>query len=94
MYARLATIPVAGIDRSRAESLAGEATAVFETLPGYQSATFLLNDDSTELAALSVWESREHAESASDAMRTWVLKSLDGNLTGQPTTKVYEVYEK
>jgi heme-degrading monooxygenase HmoA len=94
MYARLTTIPVEGVRREQAPEFANEADQVLRQMDGFQSATYLMNDDITELTAFSVWETREHATAHQERLRQLITESMNEYLAGEPTTRIYEVYDE
>ncbi len=78
--------------RPQAEAMADEAVARYKAQEGLKSVTFLADDDNGQYAALSLWDTREDAEAAGEALRAGLQQALHGIAAGPPTISLYEVY--
>ena len=61
--------------------------------PGFRSITYFIGEANTELHALSVWESKEHAQGQIAAIRDTIIQQGADIFTAPPTSQIYEVYE-
>lgn len=58
---------------------------------GFKSAVFSANPNGTEAISLTVWDSKEHAESYNEKTYPQVLQSLTPLLDGGPQLKSFDV---
>jgi heme-degrading monooxygenase HmoA len=89
MYARFSVVSVGPGMRPRMEALADQLASRFQSLPGFRSVTFLMDDATGDYGSFSLWDSREAAEAASAAVSPHVARIFKGMLTPW----IFEVYE-
>ena len=92
MHARLTTWRVGAESRQKMERLADGVSQHLRGMRGFQSITFLADDDAGEYSSLAVWESREAAEAATQALATQLRQAV-ADLGVQPEIRTFEVYE-
>lgn len=92
-YLILGKVTLSPGSRPMAERVADQGGQGFAQLPGFQEATFFLDEERNEYGALSVWESREAAERAVEATTPQFRQALADGLQGEIETQVYEIYE-
>ncbi|MFQ5912431.1 MAG: hypothetical protein ACE5JS_04545 [Nitrospinota bacterium] len=94
MYARLNLLSLKAGTLSRAmEAARGGALAEHKAQKGFKSVVFLSGDETDEVASFSLWETKEDAEAAANAMRPRMMEEIGGFLKGPPTTKLLQVHE-
>ncbi len=93
MYTRLMLFTLGPGQREFAEGLADKFAPDFATLKGFQSITFMGDFDTGEVGTLSVWETKEDAEAAGEALMPKLQEAVGDRLKGPPSVKVLEVYE-
>lgn len=93
MYARLVILKSSPENRSAIESMADELAGFTAGLEGYIQVTYLVNDDDTSYASLSVWQTREQAEAAGAAVMAQFGEQMASFSTVPPVIEVYEVYD-
>lgn len=93
MYARLVLFTLGPGMRSTAEKIVGWSAASFKAQKGFKGATFLGDDDRSEYGGLTLWESKEDAEVAFEALFPQLQEALAGIIQGPPITKLFEVFE-
>ncbi|MFQ5913092.1 MAG: antibiotic biosynthesis monooxygenase family protein [Nitrospinota bacterium] len=93
MYARLTTFIVGPGMRSRMEKVADELAPIFKAQKGFKSITFVADDAVGEYGGFSLWETKEDAEAAAAAINPKVQEAVDGIVKGQPSIRLFEVYE-
>ena len=89
MYARFSVISVGPGMRPKMEELADRLAPVFRAQPGFRDVTFLMDEADGDYGSFSLWETKEHAEAASAAIRPHVAAIFKGLLTPW----ILEVYE-
>ncbi len=93
MYARLLLFTLGPGNRSTVEKLAAQFAPVLKARKGFKSVTFFGDDTAGEYGAFILWESREDAEAAREAVFPVFEKAVSGMLKGPPTHPLYEVIE-
>ena len=93
MYARILTLKSSPDKRSDIEAVADQVFAMMKTLRGFVSVHFVISPDETEYGSFSLWESKEDAEAAGDALRPGMSKNLMPLAAEPPKVYVYEVYK-
>ncbi len=93
MYARLVLFTLGPGTRSTAEKLDDQFAALLRARKGFKSVTFLADDTVGEYGAFVLWESKEDAEAAFEALNPQLEKALTGIVKGPPTTRLFEVVE-
>ncbi|MFC1920772.1 antibiotic biosynthesis monooxygenase family protein [Chloroflexota bacterium] len=93
MYALLFTFKLGPNMRPAAEQIADQSFPGYKSMKGFKSATYLGEDESGEYAALSIWESKEDLDAATEIMRPKTEEALANIVKEPPVRKVYEVYE-
>ena len=85
MQARLILFKLEPGSRSTAEKIADQFAPVLKSRKGFRDATFILDDEAGEYGAIVLWESKEDAEAAAEA--------LSGIAKETPRHPLFEVYE-
>ena len=93
MYARLVKLKSTPENRSAIEAMANDLAGFTAGLDGYIQVTYLVNDDETSYASLSVWQTREQADAAGAAVMAQFGEQMASFSTAPPEMEVYEVYE-
>ncbi len=93
MYARLIIMNVGPGQREFSEGLADKIAPAMRSLNGFKSATFMGDFETGEIGGMSVWETKEDAEAAGEAMGAMLREIVGDKLKGPPDAKVLEVYE-
>ena len=93
MYARLTMFRADPAARRKLEELTEQLLPIFRAQDGFKSMMFLADDRLGEYAGFSLWESKEQAEAASEALNSTVQQGLAGIALGAPTRRLFEVYE-
>ena len=93
MYARLIMFTLGAGKRPFAEGMAKQFQSVMQGMKGFKSATFLVDESIGEYGVMSVWATKEDAESAADAMRPGFQQALEGKVQGPPSVRMLEVFE-
>ena len=93
MHTRLTTFTIKPDTHSYAKQMIDQMHQAIQDAPGYRSITYFMNEANTELHALSVWESKEHAQGQIAALRDVIAAQAADIMIGPPTTQIYEVYE-
>jgi len=91
MYARLVMFTLGPGTRSTADKLVDQFAPDLRAQKGFKSATFLADDSVGEYGAFVLWESKEDAEAAFEALNPQLEKALTGIVQGPPTTRLFEV---
>ncbi len=93
MYARLNMMNVGPGQREFGEGVADKIAPAMRALKGFRSVTFIADFETGDIGGLSVWETKQDAESAGEAMASMLQESVGDKLKGPPDIKVLEVYE-
>jgi len=93
MYAQLVMFTLGPGMRSTADKLAGQFASAHKTLKGFKSSTFIGDDTVGDYGALTLWETPEDLQAASNILRPKLQEALSGIAKGEPTVRVFEVYE-
>ncbi|MFQ5693050.1 MAG: antibiotic biosynthesis monooxygenase family protein [Nitrospinota bacterium] len=93
MYARLATFNVGSGMWERMTKAADKAASHYKAQKGFRSVTFLGDDAGGGYGSFSVWESKEDAEAAGEALRPFLQEEVSDIIQGPPSVRVFEVYE-
>ena len=93
MYARLIMFTLGQGKRPFAEGMAKQFQGIMQGMKGFKNATFLVDEGVGEYGLLSLWETKEDAESAADAMRPGFQQALEGKVQGPPSVRMFEVFE-
>ncbi len=92
-YARLALFTLGPGTRSTAEALADEMIPKVKAQKGFKDISFLMDALTGEYGAFILWESKEDAEAAKDALFPVLLSKIGGIVKSPPSLKLFEVYE-
>lgn len=92
MYARKLMFTVEPGNRSTMNELADQAYESMKSLKEFKSATFASDEPVGEYVVLSLWESKEAAEAAGEALAP-VRQAMSDIVTGPPTVRLLAVYE-
>ncbi len=92
MYARLNIMNMGPGQREFAEGVADKVAPAMRALKGFRSVTFIGDFETGEIGGLSVWETKEDADAAGEAL-AWLQELVGDKLKGPPDIKVFEVYE-
>jgi heme-degrading monooxygenase HmoA len=93
MYIRLTTFPLRHGRRAEVEPIADRFIRLLAEQPGYQSGMFGFDDADDTFVAVSVWDSRAHAQAATANVRDAAQVALAEQMEGAPSTRLLEVYE-
>lgn len=93
MYARLIMFTLGEGKRAFAEGMAKQFHTAMQGLKGFKDATYVADEVIGEYGVLSLWETKEDAESAGEAMRPGFQQALEGKVQGPPSMRVLEVFE-
>ena len=93
MWGRLAKITLGTGMREKAEQLADQAVDSFVELNGFVSVAFFMHDeDKGEYGSLSIWETREDAEAAEEALQPRLKEAAGDFLKAPPQISMVEIY--
>ncbi len=93
MYARLTLFTLGPGMRSTADKIADEMIPKVKARKGFQNVNFLGDDEAGEYGAFVLWETKEDAEAAKEALFPILQNKLTGIAKGPPTHKLFEVIE-
>ncbi len=93
-YARLTLFTLGPGQRSKAEALAKEMLPLVKAQPGNEGATFLMDEENGEYGAFILFDTKEHADAAKEAMLPIVMSKIGDIMKGPPSLKLFEVYEE
>ena len=93
MYAQLVMFTIGPGMRAEAEQMADKFNLAHKNLKGFKNATFLGDDSIGDYGALTIWETPEDLQAASNILRPKLQETLSGIAKGEPTVRVFEVYE-
>jgi Antibiotic biosynthesis monooxygenase len=97
MYIRLNMFSVGRGTRSEVEKLADRFAPIFRAQRGFKSVTFFEADAAAgEYGSLSLWDTREEAETADAALMPQLQQALGGaglQVRGTPIRRIGEVLE-
>ena len=93
MKARLTLFTLGPGTRSKAESLADEMIPKVKAQKGFKDISFLSDAETGEYGAFVLWESKEDAEAAKEALVPLLLSKIGGMVKSPPSIKLFEVYE-
>ncbi|CAN5521408.1 hypothetical protein BH23CHL2_BH23CHL2_07720 [soil metagenome] len=89
----IGNVKVKSGNRPAMENVADQGGPGMAQLPGFESVTFYLDEDRSVYGAVSVWESREAAESAEAATTPQFTEAIGDLADGPIETSIYEIYE-
>jgi heme-degrading monooxygenase HmoA len=96
MVARFSLIQLGPGTRAQAEKLAGRHASIYRRQRGFRSVVFLGDVDRGEYGSMTVWDTREDAEAAAEAIHQVLQKDLSElglHMQGPPSPRLFEVYE-
>ena len=93
MFARHLSVKSTPENRSSVEAIADEVFGHLKTLDGFVSVHFMVSQDGTEYGSLSLWETREQAESGGAQIQSRVKDKIAAIATEPPVINTYEVYK-
>ena len=93
MYARYFAFKAKSGVRSEVEALADQVFVFMKSLQGFITVHFMVSEDETEYRTFSLWESRQNAESAGEALRSKTREALEKLTVEPPTHQLFEVYK-
>jgi heme-degrading monooxygenase HmoA len=97
MYIRLNMFSVGSGKRSEVEKLADRFAPIFRAQRGFKSVTFFEADAAAgEVGSLSIWDTREEAETADAALMPQLQQAMGGaglQVRGTPIRRIGEVIE-
>jgi len=93
MYANLVTFNLAPGKPKQREKLIQKFDPALKATKGFKQVTFLGNDETGQGGALMVWETKEDAEAAFQAMFPQLQQALEGLVKEPPIRAVFEVIE-
>jgi len=91
-YQRVTTFPLRPqSDRSRVEAIAARFADLIAQQPGHRATCIDIDDDTSQLCSVSVWDSAENARAATAKVRDLAQQELGEMLSAAPTTTIGEV---
>jgi heme-degrading monooxygenase HmoA len=93
MYTRLILVNFGPGSRSTGETVADTFAPIYKTMKGFKSVTFFANYETGECGALSLWETKDDAETATTSLWPKLQEIAHDMLKGPPIVKVFELYE-
>lgn len=75
------------------ERVADAFAPIYKTMKGFKGATFFADSETGERGSLTLWESKDDAETATASLWPKLQEFAHGMLKGPPTVKVFELYE-
>lgn len=93
MYARLVMFKIGTGQRAFAESMAAQFLKTMQELSGFKQAIYIGDETVGEYGVLSLWESKEAAESAGAVLAPGFHQALQGKVQEPPSIRVLEVFE-
>ncbi len=93
MYARLVLFTLGSGMRSTAQEIAKEMFPKVSARKGLKSVNFLGDDEAGEYGAFMLWETKEDAEAAKEALFPVLQGLVSGIAKSPPTLKLFEVIE-
>jgi heme-degrading monooxygenase HmoA len=79
--------------RSAAEEILEEMSPRVKARNGFRSVNFLSDDEAGEYGAFVLWETKEDAEVAKEALLPILQSKLTGIAKSPPTIRLFEVIE-
>lgn len=93
MYAEVTSFKVKPEFVAESPKQTEKFVALHKSLKGFKSQTFLIDEESRDAVALSLWETKEDLDAAL-AVCIPELQKASNLLDGEPTLKVYKVAYK
>jgi hypothetical protein len=93
MYTRLILVNFGPGTRSTGEMVIDTFAPIYKTMKGFKGATFFANSDTGECGALSLWETKQDAETATVSLWPKLQQVAGGMLKGPPMVRTFELYE-
>jgi heme-degrading monooxygenase HmoA len=93
MYARVLSFQSVPEKRKAIEAMANDLYAFTKSLNGFVHVTYMVSDDEREYSSVSLWESREAAVAAGEAIREKSAAVLGGLASAPPKVVINEVYD-
>lgn len=93
MYARMSLFRLAPGMRPKAEALADGFAPQLRARKGFKGVTFFMDESAGEYGAFTLYETKEDAEAAAEALDSQFREVLGGIAQGPPTLRQFEVYE-
>ena len=91
MYANWVTFNLGAGKRQQAEEMGKGFRPAFEKLKGFERVMFLGNDETGEYGALVIWETKEDAETAFQAVFPQLQEAVKGKVKEPPKRVLFEV---
>lgn len=92
-YLTLGLLKLKPGNRPAAEQIADQGAPGMAQQPGFESATFFLDEEQNVYGAVSFWSSRETAEQANTVLTPQFEQAFGGLMDGSIDSRVYEIYE-
>ncbi len=95
-HLRLVKMKLKPGNRALGEQVGEQAAVRLSQLPGFvpgSTVVFLDGEGETTIGAVSIWESRETALKAGEAMESGTIQALGDALDGELEASIYQVYE-
>ena len=93
MYAQLVMFTIGPGMRAKAEQIADKFNLAHKNLKGFKNATFLGDHSIGDYSSVAIQETPEDLQAASNILRPKLQEALSGIAKGEPTVRVFEVYE-
>ncbi len=93
MFARVGLLNVGPGMWDEMKKVADEANPIYRAQDGFKSVTFFGDEPGGEYGSFSVWETKEAAEAAHEAIGGYLKERMSGMLKEPPSLRIVEVYE-
>lgn len=93
MYTRLILVNFGPGTRKTGEMVIDTFAPIYKTMKGFKSVTFFADTDTGECGALSLWETKQDAETATVSLWPKLQQVAGGMLKGPPMVRTFELYE-
>jgi len=93
MYATITLFTTKPGMRKAMEKLGDKMFNFLSGMKGFKNLTLIVDPEIDEYGGVTLWESKEDAESALEVTGAQLQEALSDIAKGPPTRRVYEVYE-
>ena len=92
MHARILTVDMGPGMRDEGFAMAERWFAAVATLPGFVDVTFFGDEERGVYGYFSLWETREAAEAAGEAVGPQLNEAIARQMVRPPQVRIFEVY--
>jgi len=93
MYASTTMFTMPRGMRKQMEELADRMLAAMESMQGFVSITFIMNEETNEYGGFALWKTKSDAEAAMEQTGAKLEEALAGKTVGPLRRSLFEVYE-